>query len=107
MQQLPCLQLRALQLLEWKMSQKRQASVKDLPIFITKTRKTYTWHLLKKAFEQLKDEFRESLRTKGKNGLEMLTDLVQRIWKFAKEQPVYYHSIIHFLDLLKNTLPQG
>ena len=57
--------------------------------------------LTKKAFEQLKEEFRESLRAKGKNGLEMLTDLVQRIWKFSKEQPVYYQSILHFLDLMK------
>ena len=80
---------------------KKAGISKGLTYFYYKNKEDLYMALTKKAFEQLKDEFRESLRAKGKNGLEMLTDLVQRIWKFAKEQPVYYHSIIHFLDLLK------
>jgi hypothetical protein len=37
----------------------------------------------------------------------MLTDLVGRIWQFAKEQPVYFQAIQHFLELLKKyTTPE-
>ena len=74
---------------------------KGLTYFYYKNKEDLFMALTKKAFEHLKEEFRESLRAKGKNGLEMVTDLVQRIWKFSKEQPVFYQSILHFLDLVK------
>jgi AcrR family transcriptional regulator len=80
---------------------KKAGISKGLTYFYYKNKEDLFMALTKKAFEQLKDEFRDSLRSKGKNGLEMLTDLVQRIWKFSKEQPVYYQAILHFLDLLK------
>ncbi|MDA1122578.1 MAG: TetR/AcrR family transcriptional regulator, partial [Bacteroidetes bacterium] len=80
---------------------KKAGISKGLTYFYYKNKEDLFMALTKKAFEQLKDEFRESLRSKGKNGLEMLTDLVQRIWKFAKDHSVYYQSILHFLDLLK------
>ena len=57
--------------------------------------------LTKKAFDQFKEEFREVLRSKGKNGLEMLTDLIEKIINFSSDQPVYYHAIVNFLDVLK------
>ncbi len=57
--------------------------------------------LTKKAFDQFKEEFREVLRSKGKNGMEMLTDLMAKIVNFAKEHPVYYQAVINFLDVLK------
>src|SRR5690606_7152683 len=44
---------------------------------------------------------REVLRSKGKNGMEMLTDLMAKIVNFAKEQPVYYQAVLNFLDVLK------
>jgi len=80
---------------------KKAGISKGLTYFYYKNKEDLFMALTKKAFEQLKDEFRDSLRAKGKNGLEMLTDLVQRIWSFSKEQPVYYQSILHFLDLMK------
>uniref|UniRef100_UPI004047543B TetR/AcrR family transcriptional regulator n=1 Tax=Algoriphagus sp. TaxID=1872435 RepID=UPI004047543B len=80
---------------------KKAGISKGLTYFYYKNKEDLFMALTKKAFEQLKEEFRESLRAKGKNGLEMLTNLVQRIWKFSKEQPVYYQSILHFLDLMK------
>lgn len=80
---------------------KKAGISKGLTYFYYKNKEDLFMALTKKAFEQLKEEFRESLRAKGKNGLEMVTDLVQRIWKFSKEQPVYYQSILHFLDLMK------
>ena len=80
---------------------KKAGISKGLTYFYYKNKEDLFMALTKKAFEQLKDEFRDALRAKGKTGLEMLTDLVQRIWQFSKKHPVYYQSIIHFLDLLK------
>ena len=80
---------------------KKAGISKGLTYFYYKNKEDLFMALTKKAFDLLKDEFRDTLRAKGKNGLEMLTDLVQRIWKFEKDHPVYYQSIIHFLDLLK------
>jgi hypothetical protein len=57
--------------------------------------------LTKKAFDQFKDEFRDVYRSKGKTGLEMLSDLLIRITAFAKKNQVYYDSILNFLDLVK------
>lgn len=80
---------------------KKAGISKGLTYFYYKNKEDLFMALTKKAFEQLKEEFRESLRAKGKNGLEMITDLVQRIWSFSKENPVYFQSILHFLDLMK------
>ena len=80
---------------------KRAGISKGLTYFYYKNKEDLFMALTKKAFDQFKEEFRESFRSKGKNGLEMITDLVQRIWVFAKEQPVYYQAILHFLDVMK------
>ena len=80
---------------------KKAGISKGLTYFYYKNKEDLFMALTKKAFEQLKDEFRDALRAKGKTGLEMLTDLVQRIWQISKKHPVYYQSIIHFLDLQK------
>jgi len=80
---------------------KKAGISKGLTYFYYKNKEDLFMALTKKAFDQLKEEFKESLRAKGKNGLEMLIDLVGRIWQFAKEQPVYFQAIQHFLDLLK------
>lgn len=80
---------------------KKAGISKGLTYFYYKNKEDLFMALTKKAFDQFKEEFRESFRSKGKSGLEMITDLVQRIWVFAKEQPVYYQAILHFLDLMK------
>lgn len=80
---------------------KKAGISKGLTYFYYKNKEDLFMALTKKAFDQFKEEFRESFRSRGKNGLEMLTDLAQRIWSFSKEQPVYYQAILHFLDLMK------
>ena len=86
---------------------KKAGISKGLTYFYYKNKEDLFMALTNKAFDQLRGEFRESLRSKGKNGLEMLTDLVSRIWQFAKEQPVYFQAIQHFLELLKKyTTPE-
>lgn len=80
---------------------KKAGISKGLTYFYYKNKEDLFMALTKKAFDQLKEEFRESFRSKGKNGLEMITDLMQRIWNFAKEQPVYYQAVLNFLEVLK------
>lgn len=74
---------------------------KGLAYFYYKNKEDLFMALTKKAFDQFKDEFRDIYRSKGKTGLEMLTDLLVRITAFAKKNQVYYDSIINFLDLVK------
>ncbi|MEB2775804.1 TetR/AcrR family transcriptional regulator [Algoriphagus sp. D3-2-R+10] len=74
---------------------------KGLTYFYYKNKEDLFMALTKKAFDQFKDEFRDVYRSKGKSGLEMLSDLLVRIVAFAKSNQVYYDSILNFLDLLK------
>ncbi|PZX54106.1 TetR/AcrR family transcriptional regulator [Algoriphagus chordae] len=74
---------------------------KGLTYFYYKNKEDLFMALTKKAFDQFKDEFRDVYRSKGKSGLEMITELVVKIVAFAKANQVYYDSILNFLDLLK------
>ncbi len=74
---------------------------KGLTYFYYKNQEDLFMALTKKAFDQFKDEFRDVYRIKGKTGLEMLSILLIRITAFAKNNQVYYDSIINFLDLVK------
>ncbi|MEP0711301.1 MAG: TetR/AcrR family transcriptional regulator [Algoriphagus sp.] len=74
---------------------------KGLTYFYYKNKEDLFMALTKKAFDQFKDEFREVYRSKGKTGLEMISDLLLKIVGFAKTQQVYYDAILNFLDLLK------
>lgn len=74
---------------------------KGLTYFYYKNKEDLFMALTKKAFDQFKDEFRDVYRSKGKTGLEMLSDLLIRITAFAKKNQVYYDSILNFLDLVK------
>ncbi len=80
---------------------KKAGISKGLTYFYFKNKEDLFMALTKKAFDQFKEEFREVYRSKGKSGLEMLSDLVLRIVAFAKANQVYYDSIINFLDLMK------
>ncbi|REG94248.1 TetR/AcrR family transcriptional regulator [Algoriphagus antarcticus] len=74
---------------------------KGLTYFYFKNKEDLFMALTKKAFDQFKDEFRDVYRSKGKSGLEMLSDLMVKIVAFAKANQVYYDAILNFLDLLK------
>lgn len=57
---------------------KRVGISKGLTYFYYKNKEDLFMALTKKAFDQFKEEFREVLRSKGKTGLEMLTDLTEK-----------------------------
>lgn len=80
---------------------KRVGISKGLTYFYYKNKEDLFMALTKKAFDQFKEEFREVLRSKGKNGLEMVTDLTEKIINFSIQQPVYYQAVLNFLDVLK------
>ncbi|GAA0881305.1 hypothetical protein GCM10009119_42750 [Algoriphagus jejuensis] len=80
---------------------KKAGISKGLTYFYYKNKEDLFMALTKKAFDQFREEFREVLRSKGKNGIEMLVDLMTKLVNFAKEQPVYYQAVLNFLDVLK------
>ena len=80
---------------------KKAGISKGLTYFYFKNKEDLFLALTKKAFDQFKDEFREIYRAKGKNGLQMIQDLVVEIHDFAKNNQVYYGAIINFLDVIK------
>jgi AcrR family transcriptional regulator len=80
---------------------KKAGISKGLTYFYFKNKEDLFLALTKKAFDQFKDVFREIYRAKGKNGLQMIQDLVVEIHDFAKNNQVYYDAIINFLDVIK------
>ncbi|SHO60305.1 TetR/AcrR family transcriptional regulator [Algoriphagus zhangzhouensis] len=80
---------------------KKAGISKGLSYFYYKNKEDLFMALTKKAFDQLKDEFREVYRNRGKSGLQLMSDLVIRISAFAKTNQILYDSIISFLDLMK------
>ncbi|WP_297336048.1 TetR/AcrR family transcriptional regulator [Algoriphagus sp.] len=74
---------------------------KGLTYFYYKNKEDVFMALTRKAFEQFKEDFREVYRNKGRSGLEMIVELVERIIDFAEKNQVLYDSIINFLDLMK------
>jgi AcrR family transcriptional regulator len=80
---------------------KKAGISKGLTYFYFKNKEDLFMALTKKAFDQFKDEFKETAKSEEKNGLSLILELVKRIWNFSAEQPVYYQAILNFLDVLK------
>lgn len=80
---------------------KKAGISKGLTYFYYKNKEDLFMALTKKAFDQFKEVYRDVYRSKNKSGLQMIQDLVVQIHNFAKTNPVYYNSIINFLDLIK------
>jgi hypothetical protein len=74
---------------------------KDLPTFIIKTKKTCTWPLPRKAFDELKDVFRDIIKVKGRNGMEMLTELAGNYINFTIKNKMYNDAILNFMGIMK------
>jgi AcrR family transcriptional regulator len=80
---------------------KKAGISKGLTYFYFKNKEDLFLALTKKAFDDFKDEFREIYRSKEKNGLQMIQELVVKVHEFARVNQVYYDAIINFLDILK------
>ena len=73
---------------------------KGLTYFYYKNKEDLYMAVTRKAFEGLKDVFREVFRSKGKNGMQMLVDLVQKYLDYSLENRMYYDAILNFLGVL-------
>ncbi|MCH7412267.1 TetR/AcrR family transcriptional regulator [Belliella sp. R4-6] len=73
---------------------------KGLTYFYYKNKEDLYMAVTRKAFEGLKDVFRDVFRSKGKNGMQMLIDLVQKYLDYSLENRMYYDAILNFLGVL-------
>ncbi|MCH7399466.1 TetR/AcrR family transcriptional regulator [Belliella sp. DSM 107340] len=73
---------------------------KGLTYFYYKNKEDLYMAVTRKAFEGLKDVFREVFRSKGKNGMQMLVDLVQKYLDYSLQNRMYYDAILNFLGVL-------
>ncbi|MFD2035912.1 TetR/AcrR family transcriptional regulator [Belliella marina] len=73
---------------------------KGLTYFYYKNKEDLYMAVTRKAFDGLKDVFRDVFRSKGKNGMQMLIDLVQKYLDYSMENRMYYEAILNFLGVL-------
>ncbi|WP_194775617.1 TetR/AcrR family transcriptional regulator [Pararhodonellum marinum] len=74
---------------------------KGLTYFYFKNKEDLYMAVTKKGFEELKDVFRDILRSKGKSGLEMITALVNGYFDFTRTQRMYYDAILNFMGIMR------
>lgn len=73
---------------------------KGLTYFYYKNKEDLYMAVTRKAFDGLKDVFREVYRTKNKNGMELLVDLVQKYVDFSLRNRMFYEAILNFMGML-------
>jgi AcrR family transcriptional regulator len=73
---------------------------KGLTYFYFKNKEDLYMAVTKKAFDELKDIFREIIKGKGKSGLEMLTELTHNYISFTQNNRMYYEAILNFMGIM-------
>ncbi|MFN3801876.1 TetR/AcrR family transcriptional regulator [Belliella pelovolcani] len=73
---------------------------KGLTYFYYKNKEDLYMAVTRKAFDGLKDVFREVYRTKNKSGMELLVDLVQKYVDFSQRNRMFYEAILNFMGML-------
>ncbi len=73
---------------------------KGLTYFYFKNKEDLYMAVTKKAFDELKDVFREIIKAKGKSGLDMLTDLANNYIIFSQNNRMYYEAILNFMGIM-------
>lgn len=73
---------------------------KGLSYFYYKNKEDLYMAVTKKAFDCLKDVFRDVFKTKGKSGLQMLTDLAVHYIDFCQQNRMYYDAILNFMGIV-------
>ncbi len=74
---------------------------KGLTYFYYKNKEDLYMAVTKKAFDELKDIFRDAIKVKGRSGLEMLTEVAYNYIDFSIKNKMYYEAILNFLGILQ------
>ncbi|WP_373521850.1 TetR/AcrR family transcriptional regulator [Aquiflexum sp.] len=74
---------------------------KGLTYFYYKNKEDLYMAVTKKAFDELKDIFREIIKVKGRNGMEMLTELAGNYINFTKKNNMYNEAILNFMGIMQ------
>ena len=80
---------------------KKAGISKGLTYFYFKNKEDLYLALTRRAYDQFREIFKEVIRKKGRTGLDQVCDLFILVSSYGKENPVYFNSIVDFLDLLK------
>ncbi|MDN3670773.1 TetR/AcrR family transcriptional regulator [Echinicola jeungdonensis] len=73
---------------------------KGLIYFYYKNKEDLYMAVTKKAFEELKNIFKETQKAKGKNGISLITDLVNNFLSFSKGNRMYHEAILNFMGIM-------
>lgn len=74
---------------------------KGLTYFYYKNKEDLYMAVTKKAFDELKDVFRDIVKVKGRNGMEMLSELAASYINFAKKNKMYNEAILNFMGIMQ------
>ncbi|QDH80602.1 TetR/AcrR family transcriptional regulator [Echinicola soli] len=73
---------------------------KGLIYFYYKNKEDLYMAVTKKAYEQLKEIFRDTQKTKGKSGIDLITILIDQFIQFTTENKMYQEAILNFMGLM-------
>ncbi len=73
---------------------------KGLIYFYYKNKEDLYMAVTKKAFEELKNIFKETQKAKGKNGIALITDLVNNFLSFSEDNRMYHEAILNFMGIM-------
>jgi AcrR family transcriptional regulator len=79
---------------------KKAGISKGLSYFYYKNKEDLYLAVTRKAFDGLKEIFRDVFKIKGRTGLEMITDLTGQYLHFAQANKMYYEAIINFMGIV-------
>ncbi|WP_200978820.1 TetR/AcrR family transcriptional regulator [Echinicola sp. 20G] len=73
---------------------------KGLIYFYYKNKEDLYMAVTKKAFEELKDVFRDTQKTKGKSGIDLIKMLIENFIRFTENNRMYQEAILNFMGLM-------
>lgn len=74
---------------------------KGLTYFYFKNKEDLYLAMTKKAFDELKDVFRDIYKNKSRTGLDMITELANNYVRFARSSRIYYQAVLDFLGTVQ------
>lgn len=74
---------------------------KGLTYFYFKNKEDLYLAMTKKAFDELKDIFREIYKNKSRTGLDMVTELSTNYIRFTRSSRTYYQAILDFMGTVQ------